>query len=235
MLSEQAPLLMVVLVTILVIALGANFYFHQQQERKLQRNLLSRKLKNEADKVLTALATLKQINCPPEALNVLNGEVASILTQLSRIKPESGIIDQIQSQTGINTDPLALNLEHPDSMKKAHESIRFAIRFMHQRRSLGALSALKCEEICRELQWLDSQIEIDTHMNAGKRLLESDKAAVATSRFKQAKNFIAKLPHNDARRPTLMIEVNELIAQALPFGTEALKKNNPDETETVED
>ena len=222
MFSDNAPLLMIILVTILVAALLANYLVHQQQERKLQRALLSKKLRIEAEKLLDALATLKQIDCPRAVIELLNQEVVAILDKISRLKPEAGMMEQLQSQTS-NTAAQAesLNLENDRAMKQAHAAVRFAIRFVHQRRSSGALSSIKCDEISRELQWLDSKIEIDTHINIGKRLLETDKPAVATSHFKQAKAFIARLHHNDPNRPELMAQINDLIAEALPFGTQA--------------
>ncbi|MEH6471834.1 MAG: hypothetical protein V7752_11335 [Halopseudomonas sp.] len=231
MASENTSLLMISLVAILIIALLANYYVHQHQEQKLQRALLAKKLRFEAEKLLDALTILKQLQCPRSVIDLLNSEVAEILGKLNQLRPQSSVIEQIQSQIPMGTgESQSLNLENDSAMKKAHTAIHFAIRFAHQRRSHGALSGIKCDELSRELQWLDSKIEIDTHINAGKRLLESDKPAVATSRFKQAKTVIGRLPHKEPHRQELMTQINELIVQALPFGTQAMDAKKQTET-----
>tara|TARA_R110001583_G_scaffold24026_3_gene88065 strand:+ start:2989 stop:3687 length:699 start_codon:yes stop_codon:yes gene_type:complete len=218
--SENSTVLVICLVAILLIALLVNYYVHQMQQQKLQRTLLVKKLRFEAGHILDALATLKQLQCPAEAIALLNKGVIEILEKLTRLKPQSGMIEQIQSQIPTAAgQQQSLNLENDSAMKKAHSAIRFAIRFVHQRRSLGALSGIQCDEITKQLQWLDSKIEIDTHIELGNRLLSNDKKAVAISKFKQAKGVIARLPHKNPQKTELMTEINQRIAQALPFAT----------------
>ncbi|WP_133297380.1 hypothetical protein [Motiliproteus coralliicola] len=223
---ENAPLLVVVLVAILLVALLANYLVYRRQERALQRALKLKQLRLEAEKVLEALAVLNQIDCPKPARELLNQEVVRLLEQISRIKPEAGMLEQLRSQSDtIVGDSGSLNLENERAMKQAHAAIRFAIRFANHRRSIGALSSLQCDELSGELQRFDYQIEIDTHLGIGKRLLESDKPAVATTHFKQAKSFISRLHHQNPQRRELLEQVNELIAQALPFGTQARQQD----------
>ncbi len=228
--TNNTALLTTSLIVILLLALLANYYIHKQQQLRLQRALMARKLKHEMEQVLNALATLKQLDCPASVIGLFNNYVMNSLAKLSRLNPEQGMIEQLRSQTGIIAEQTTvLNLEHQAAMKQAHSAIRFAIRFSHQRRNAGDISSIQCSEISSQLQWLDSKIEIDTHINAGKRLLENDKPAVATSRFKHAKTVIAHLPRRDPRRQELITEINQLIAQALPFSTEAMKGSDQPE------
>jgi len=220
--SQNTTLLLISLVSILLIALLVNYFIYQQQERTRQRSILAKKLRYDAGQLLDTLSTLKQLQCTQPVIDLLNNEVVEMLSKLAQLSPKSTMIEQIQSQIPMAAeDAGSLNVENDSSMKKAHAAIRFAIRFVHQRRSLGGLSSIKCDEISRELQWLDSKIDIDTHIAVGKRLVSSDKAVLATSRFKLAKNVIARLPHKDPRRQELLNEINELIAEALPFATPA--------------
>ncbi|WP_421863870.1 hypothetical protein [Motiliproteus sp.] len=226
MFSENAPLLVVALVTILLVALLANYLVYRRQERALQRAIKLQQLRIEAEKVLDSLSILNQIDCPKSARELLNQEVVRLLEQISRLKPEAGMLDQLRSQSDAGAgDSGTLNLENERAMKQAHGAIRFAIRFANHRRSIGALSALQCDELSNELQRFDYQIEIDTHLTIGKRLLDSDKPAVATTHFKQAKSFISRLHHQNPQRRELLEQVNDLIAQALPFGTQARKND----------
>ncbi|MEH6651289.1 MAG: hypothetical protein V7707_14780 [Motiliproteus sp.] len=215
------------LMIILIIALLVNYYFHQLQERKRQRALLARKIKSETEKILEALTTLNQLQCPAAVIKLFNDEVVKAITKLNNLNPEVDMIEQIESQNRVAGNPTeSLNLENDRSMKQAHVAIRFAIRFVHKRRSVGELSSILCDEYSAQLQWLDSKIEIDTHIGAGKRMLENDKPAVAISRFKHAKSVIAHLPPRDPRRQDLVDEINQLIAQALPFSTNEMKQGN---------
>lgn len=226
--SENASVLVISLVAILLIALLINYYAHQQQEQRLQRALLAKKLRFEAGQLLDALATLKQLSCPKTVIDLLSDMAVRMLGKLAYLCPQSGVIEQLQSQTPMGSEhSLGFNLENDSSIKKAHSAIRFAVRFVLQCRNQGELSSIKYDEISKELLWLDSKIDIDAHMNAGKRLLKSDKPAVATSRFKQAKNVIARLPHKNPHRQQLMSEINQLIAQTLPFGTAAAPTETP--------
>ncbi|MEH6822886.1 MAG: hypothetical protein V7629_03105 [Motiliproteus sp.] len=228
---ENSPVLVISLVAILLIALLINYYVHQQQQQRLQRALLAKKLRTGAGQLLDALTTLKQLSCPKTVIDLLNDEAVRMLGKLAQLSPQSGVIEQLQSQTPMGSGQLqSLNLDNDSAMKKAHSAIRFAVRFIHQRRSLGGLSSIQCDELSKELLWLDSKIEIDTYMDTGKRLLNSDKPAVAISRFKQAKYVIARLPHKDPHRPRLMAEINQLIAQTLPFGTSAASPETPPTT-----
>ncbi len=228
---ENSPVLVISLVAILLIALLINYFVHQQQEQRLQRALLAKKLRTGAGQLLDALTTLKQLSCPKTVIDLLNNEAVRMLDKLAQLSPQSGVIEQLQSQTPTGTGHAqSLNLENDSAMKKAHSAIRFAVRFIHQRRSLGGLSSIQCDELSKELIWLDSKIEIDTHMDSGKRLLDSDKPAVAISRFKLAKNVIARLPYKDSHRQQLMTDINQLIAQTLPFGTAAAAPETPPTT-----
>lgn len=227
MVTNDTAILTASLVIILILALLANYYIYKQQQRKLQRALMSRKIKHEMEQILDVLATLKRLPCPATVINLLNEHVVKGLAKLNRLKPETGMIGQLQSQTGVLADSNApLNLEGEKAMRQAHSAIQFTIRFCYQRRNAGDISALQCNEASTQLQWLDSQIEIETHINSGKRLLENDKLAVAVSRFKHAKTFIIRLSAKNPHRQELIIEINKLIAQALPFSTDKSTSGN---------
>lgn len=216
----NTSLLIITLVSILLIAMSANYYIYQQQERNRQRSMLAKKLRHDAEQLLDTLTILKQLQCPKSVIDLLNNEVVDMLGKIAQLKPQSGVIEQLQSQIPIAPEqPQNLNLDNENAMKQAHSAIRATIRFIHQRRSLGALSSIKCDEFTQALQWLDSKIEIETHTDTGKRLLNSDKPVLAISRFKLAKHAIARLPYKEPQRQILMEEINQLIAQTLPFGT----------------
>ncbi|MFT5722712.1 MAG: hypothetical protein ACI9W6_003047 [Motiliproteus sp.] len=218
--EENSSLLLLSLVAILVIALSVNYSIYQRQERNRQRAILVKKVRYDAEQLLETLSILKHLQCPKPVLALLNNEVVDILARLARLKPQSGVIEQLQSQIPRAPEqPQSLDLENASTLKKAQNAIRITIRFIHQLRSRGALSSLKCDELSKELQWFSSKIEIDTHTDAGTQFLKSDKAVLAVSRFKLAKGIIARLSHKEPKRQILMDEINQLIAEASVFGT----------------
>ncbi|MFT6915962.1 MAG: hypothetical protein ACJAWL_002279 [Motiliproteus sp.] len=218
--SENNALLLLSLVALLLIALSVNYVIYQQQERHRQRFILAKKIRRDAELLLDTLRTLKQLQCPKPVIELLNNEVVDMLGKLARLNPQSGVIEQLQSQIPRAPEQAqSLDLKNDSTLKSAQNTIRFTLGFIQRRRSLGAVSRLKCNELSRELQWLSSEIEIETHTETGKQLLKSDKAVLAVSRFKLAKSIIAHLSHKEPRRQILMDEINQLIAQATVFGT----------------
>lgn len=224
MTADNAALLVGILTTILVLALSVNYFYHKKQVDKQERRLKARKLQLETEKLLEALSTLKLIDCPADIIQLLSDQVTLLLTRLGQLKPEQGVMNKLQSQSSFGDEGGPLNLENESSMTRIHNALSFAIRFAHQNRGKGNLSEFRCDELCRELQWLDKKLEIDVHFKVGKRMLEADKPAVALSHFKNAQTFIRKLPYNSPERLPLLTEANELIAQALPFGNESLEQ-----------
>ncbi len=204
---------------LLLLALGGNYYLHRREVLEKARKQLIQKIKTETEQILSALITLKQINCDPRVIEFLSNHSAHQLERMRALDPESGLMEQLTGPTANNskgsTPPPPILSKR--AINNAQNNIRYTGTLLQQLTNDGKIPPAVYGELRREMIWQYCKVEIDAHLTMGKKMLNSKKISIAASHFKQARSTLSRVSSKDPRRIEVLAEIDDLAKQATPF------------------
>ncbi len=204
---------------LLLCALGGNFYLHRKEALEKSRKQLIQNIKIETEQILSALITLKQIHCDPRVIEFLSSHSAHQLERMRTLDPNSGLMEQLTGPTASNSkgSTPAPPILSKRAISHAQSNIRYTGTLLQQLTNDGKIPPAIYGELRREMIWQYCKVEIDAHMNMGKKMLNSKKISVAASHFKHARSTLSRISSKDPRRNEILAEIDELAKQATPF------------------
>ncbi|WP_207063140.1 hypothetical protein [Motiliproteus sp. SC1-56] len=217
MANANTLLLIICLLAIVLTTLGVNYFFHQKEQARLQRQRLMKQYQGEIERVLEALQVLQAASAPAAIRELLEGYSTDLISQLTALTPTSDLAQQLQAKKREGGGPSAPNLSSANGIQRAQAGLRNAIKILGHLQQRGKLTPPAFAEFRNELLWLHHRIEADAYVEQGKRFAASGKTALAMSHFKHAKVTISKVPTRDPRKQEKISEINKLNDEVNPF------------------
>ncbi len=208
----------IIIICVGVLAISLNYFITNRELDKSNKEERLTWLNEQATRTIEAMKSLKEAECKPEIIEMLNQHVSLQIEEISTLAPDSDIMNNINQKKELtdNTQASKNHLSNDRELKRIQIYITYTDRLIRQMVKNRSINIKLGKSYINELYWLNIRNVVDAHRTQAQRVMDNNDNLTALSHLKHAKAIIFRAQVTHSMKKERLDDIQRLIFEIEP-------------------